>query len=145
MVQSSITGPAPQVQPMVASSGPTSALVMTALNQQNASKLQELAGGFKRRSRRRRRTTRSTKTNKYKTKGRKLSRRTYTRRTYKRSTKRNRKLSRLYRGGANPIPYSVPTGSNTAVLNISEELALAHASANVNAKFDSAARNAPTK
>jgi hypothetical protein len=136
MVQSSITGPAPQVQPMVASSGPTSALVMTALNQQNASKLQELAGGFKRRSRRRRRSTR---TKRYKTKGRKRLRRT------KRSTKRSRKLSRMYRGGATPIPYSVPTGSNTAVLNISEELALAHASANVNAKFDNAARNAPTK
>ena len=68
-----------------------------------------------------------------------------TRRTYKRSRKLSRKLSRMYRGGAtgDPIPYSVPTGSNAAVLNISEELALAHASANMNAKFDGAARNAP--
>lgn len=134
-----LTGPAPLVQPTLAGSGQSSALARTVLNQQNASALNELAGGFKgrkskkRRSRRsKRRTTRGSK--KYK-KGRKITRRT-----------RN-KRSRLYRGGAtgDPIPYSAPTGSNAAVLNISEELALAHATANLNAKLDSAATNAPNK
>jgi hypothetical protein len=137
MVQQLLTGPAPQVQPTLAGSGQSSALEMTVLNQRNASALNELAGGFKgrrsRKSRRRskRRTARGSK--KYK-KGRKLTRRT-----------RN-KRSRLYKGGAGePIPYSAPTGSNAAVLNISEELALAHATANLNAKLDGAATNAPNK
>jgi hypothetical protein len=118
---------------------------MTVLNQRNASALNELAGGFKgrkstkRRSKRsKRRTARGSK--KYK-KGRKLTRRTRNKRGLKRSNKR----SRLYKGGSNPIPYSAPTGSNAAVLNISEELALAHATANLNAKLDGAATNAPNK
>jgi hypothetical protein len=119
---------------MVGASGPSSALAMGKFNSENASNLQALAGGFKGRKRKsirtKRRRTRSSK--KYK-KGRKNARRT-----------RN-KRSRLYRGGAtgDPIPYSAPTGSNAAVLNISEELALAHATANLNAKFDGTARNAP--
>jgi hypothetical protein len=139
-----LTGPAPQVQPMVASSGQTSALMTGLLNQRNAAALNELAGGFKGRSRRN------------KTKGRKLTRHRRNKRSTKlrskklskklskkRSTKRSTKRSRLYKGGSNPIPYSAPSGSNAAVLNISEELALAHATANINAKLDSAATKAP--
>jgi hypothetical protein len=140
MVQQLLTGPAPQVQPTLAGSGQSSSLEMTVLNQRNASALNELAGGFKgrkstkRRSRRSRRSKKRTArgSKKYK-KGRKLTRRT-----------RN-KRSRLYKGGSNPIPYSAPAGSNAAVLNISEELALAHATSNLNAKLDGAATNAPNK
>jgi len=132
-----LTGPAPQVPPMIGSSGQSSALAMTVLNQQNASALNKLAGGYKRRrSSRSRRSRRSKRTKRYKTKGRKLTRRRRNKRSTKRSTKR------LYKGGANVIPYSAPIGSNAAVLNISEELALAHATANTNAKFDGAVSNA---
>ncbi len=133
----SLTGPPPEVLPMVGASGPSSALAMGKFNSENASNLQALAGGFKGRKSKRRRQTRTkrrgTRSSKKYKKGRKNARRT-----------RN-KRSRLYRGGAtgDPIPYSAPTGSNAAVLNISEELALAHATANLNAKFDGTARNAP--
>ena len=138
MVQQLITGPAPQVQPTLAGSGQSSALMSGLLNQRNASALNELAGGFKGR----RRTSRRSRRNK--TKGRKLSRRN--KRSKKLRGKRSTKRSRMYKGGAGqPIPYSAPSGSNAAVLNISEELALAHATANMNAKLDGAATNAPTK
>jgi hypothetical protein len=135
----SLTGPPPEVLPMVGASGPRSALEMGNLNSNHASNLQALAGGFKVRRSRRRRSRRVKRGSKKYKKGRKLTRHRRTKRSAKRSTKR------LYKGGAtgDPIPYSAPTGSNAAVLNISEELALAHATANLNAKFDGAARNAP--
>ena len=143
-----LTGPAPTIAPRLAGSGPTSALANEIINQNNASNLQALAGGYKRmssrkliRSRRSRRSRMSSRklrrsrrsrklgSKRFKTKGRKVTRR-----------------RRLYKGGAgDPIPYSAPSGSNAAVLNISEELALAHAAANVNARLDGSASNAPTK
>jgi hypothetical protein len=133
VVNNSITGPAPTVQPMVSSSGPNSALAMGVINQQNASRLNSLAGGYKGRNKRSKRTNR---------RGKRLSkgRKTRTRKLKRRSARHRRnKRSRLYKGGAGePIPYSAPSGSNAAVLNISEELALAHANANVNSKYDSA-------
>jgi hypothetical protein len=133
VVNNPITGPAPTVQPMVASSGQNSALTMGVINQENATRLNSLAGGYKGRNKRSKRTNR---------KGKRLSkgRKTRTRKNKRRSARHRRnKRSRLYKGGAGePIPYSAPSGSNAAVLNISEELALAHATANVNSKFDNA-------
>lgn len=142
MVQQLITGPVPQVQPTLAGSGQSSALMSGLLNQRNASALNELAGGFKGIRRTSRKSRRSTRSRRNKTKGRKLSRRN--KRSKKLRGKRSTKRSRMYKGGAGqPIPYSAPSGSNAAVLNISEELAIAHAAANTNARFDAAARNAP--
>jgi hypothetical protein len=142
MVQQLLTGPAPTIPPTLAGSGPTSALANGIINQNNATNLNELAGGYKRKRSRKLRRMGKRGSKRYKTKGRKISRRMRSRKLT-----RSSKHKRLYKGGAagDPVPYSAPNSSNAAILNISEELALAHATSNTNSKLDGSASNAPTK